>query len=463
MKIFSNYISKYLLSFIGLILVLVVLNIAAFAFTFYNTISKNFGTDSPQNVLKEAAAASSASGITKEAERMLTANSLWAMYLNTEGSCNWSVNLPKEVPTEYTIQDVAIFSKGYLKDYPVFIRSEENGLLVIGYPENSYMKITGNYYPTDMLHKIPLFFLGIVVFDLAALFLAYSHSKAKISKNTEPIISSIAALSNPIGGKSIHLDLNGELSEIADSINKASHIISRQNTARANWISGVSHDIRTPLSMIMGYAERIVNDKDVNSRTKEQAAIISRQSIKIKDLVQDLNLVSKLEYEMQPLQKENIRLSKLLRSYAVDLINSGLPDFYSLEVAISPDSENSVIECDAKLITRAINNLVQNSIHSNPDGCSIILALQIAEDKLLLTVQDNGIGISAEKLEELNKPHYMESADDRLDLRHGLGLLLVRQIVEAHHGTMEIESRPQEGYKTRIYFPFSSNSIKNLS
>ncbi len=325
------------------------------------------------------------------------------------------------------------------------------------------MKITGNYYPTDMLHKIPLFFLAIVVFDLAVLFLAYSHSKAKISKNTEPIISSIAALSNPIGGKSIHLDLNGELSEIADSINKASHIISRQNTARANWISGVSHDIRTPLSMIMGYAERIVNDKDADKQIKEQAAVISRQSIKIKDLVQDLNLVSKLEYEMQPLQKENIRLSKLLRSYAVDLINSGLPDFYSLEVAISPDSENSMIECDAKLITRAINNLVQNSIHSNPGGCSIILALQIAQDRLLLTVQDNGIGISAEKLEELNKPHYMESADDRLDLRHGLGLLLVRQIVEAHHGTMEIESRPQEGCKTRICFPFSSNSIKNLS
>lgn len=452
MKVFSKYISKYLLSFIGFILILVILNIAAFIFTFYNAVSKNFGTNSPQNMLRKVAAASSANGITKEAESMLTANSLWAMYLNTEGSCNWTVNLPEKIPTEYTILDIAMFSKGYLKDYPVFIWSDENGLLVIGYPKNSYIKITSNYYPTDVLRKIPLFFLCILVFDLAVLFLAYSHSKAKISKNTEPIISSIAALSE---GKSINLDLNGELAEIADSINRASNIINRQNTARANWISGVSHDIRTPLSMIMGYAERIVNDKDADSRIKEQAAVISRQSIKIKDLVQDLNLVSKLEYEMQPLQKENIRLSKLLRSYAIDLINSGLPDFYSLEVNISPCSEKSIIECDAKLITRAVNNLVQNSIHSNPKGCTIILALQVAEGKLLLTVQDNGIGISAEKMEELkNKPHYMESTDDRLDLRHGLGLLLVRQIVEAHHGTIEIESKPQEGYKTAIYLPY---------
>ena len=451
MKTFSKYLSKYLLSFIGLILVLVVLNTAAFAFTFYNAVSRNFGSTSPQSVLKEVAESSSANGITDEAERMLSANSLWAMYLNTEGSCNWTVNLPQEIPTEYTIQDIAIFSKGYLKDYPVFVWSDENGLLVIGYPQNSYTKIISNYYPIDMLRKIPLFFLGILVFDLAVLFLAYSRSKAKISKNTEPIISSITALSE---GKSVNVTINGELSEIADSINKTSNIISRQNTARANWISGVSHDIRTPLSMIMGYAQRIANDKDAGNQIKEQAAIISRQSTKIKDLVQDLNLVSKLEYEMQPLQKENIRLSKLLRSYAIDLINSGLPDFYSLEVNISPDSENCMIECDAKLITRAINNLVQNSIHSNPKGCTIILALQITENKLLLSIQDNGIGISAEKLKELNiKPHYMESTDDRLDLRHGLGLLLVWQIVEAHHGTMEVESKLQEGYKTNIYFP----------
>lgn len=454
-KKFSKYISKYLLSFIGLILVLVILNIAAFAFTFYNTISRNFGSTSPQSVLQEVTESSSANGITNETERMLTANSLWVMYLNTEGSCNWTVNLPPEIPTEYTIQDIAIFSRGYLKDYPVFVRSDENGLLVIGYPKNSYIKITSNYYPIDVLSRIPLFFLGILIFDLAVLYLAYSRSKATISKNTEPIISAVAALSE---GKSINVTVNGELSEIADSINKASNIISRQNTARANWISGVSHDIRTPLSMIMGYSEKIVNDKDASNRIKEQAAIISGQSTKIKDLVQDLNLVSKLEYEMQPLQKDNIRLSKLLRSYAIDLINSGMPDCYSLEVNISPIVENVMIECDAKLITRAINNLVQNSIHSNPKGCTIILALQIIEKKLLLTVQDNGIGISAEKLEELkNKPHYMDCTDDRLDLRHGLGLLLVRQIVEAHNGTIEVESKLQEGYKTNIYFPYDLN------
>ena len=66
---------------------------------------------------------------------------------------------------------------------------------------------------------------------------------------------------------------------------------------------------------------------------------------------------------------------------------------------------------------------------------------------------DNGVGLSAEKLRELEeKPHYMESTDERLDLRHGLGLLLVRQIVEAHDGTMKIESASQSGFQTVLAF-----------
>ena len=110
-----------------------------------------------------------------------------------------------------------------------------------------------------------------------------------------------------------------------------------------------------------------------------------------------------------------------------------------------------MLECDARLISRAINNLVQNSIKHNPQGCKILLSLKYTEETLTLTVADNGVGLTPEKLQELEeKPHYMESTDERLDLRHGLGLLLVRQIVEAHHGTLYIESEPNKGYEAKI-------------
>lgn len=312
------------------------------------------------------------------------------------------------------------------------------------------MKITSNYYSIEAIQKIPLYVIGMLGMDALCLFLAYYFSKRRIIQNTEPIVEAIETLAD---GKPASLHIDGELSEIAGSVNKASQIISRQNEARANWISGVSHDIRTPLSMIMGYAGRIAANEATTDKVREQAEIVRKQSVKIKELVQDLNLVSQLEYEMQPLHKEQIRLSKLIRSYVAELLNSGISDAYTIEIDIAPEAENAMLECDARLISRAINNLVQNSIKHNPQGCKILLSLKNTGEALTLTVADNGVGLTPEKLQELEeKPHYMESTDERLNLRHGLGLLLVRQIVEAHDGSMKIESAPMQGYEVTLSF-----------
>lgn len=450
MKAFGKYISKYLLSFFAFVLALLLVNILAFSLTFRGIVFREYGAASPANMLEAVAADLSVSGISEEMVQDLNRNRIWAMYLDSGGNCDWAVSLPEEIPTQYRVQDIAVFSKGYLQDYPVFVRCTEDGLLVLGYPKDSFMKLTGNYLPMRAVRIFPLFVTGILATDILLLFLVYYFSKHKISKNTEPIMTSIKTLST---GKPVNLSVQGELSEIADSVNQASQVLSRQNQARANWISGVSHDIRTPLSIIMGYAGRIAGDHSASGNIQQEAEIIRIQSAKIKDLVQDLNLVSQLEYEMQPLHKEPVRLSRLLRSYAVDLLNAGIPEKYSLETEISKDAETTVIQCDARLISRAINNLVQNSINHNPQGCTISLRLACPDTVIVLTVTDNGVGLSAEKLRELEeKPHYMESTDERLDLRHGLGLLLVRQIVEAHGGTMKIESAPQSGYKTILAF-----------
>ena len=450
MKAFGKYISKYLLSFFAFALVLLLINILAFALTFGGIVFREYGSASPANMLEAVANDLSASGISGETKQELNSNHIWAMLLDVNGVCDWSVSLPEEIPTQYTIQDVAVFSKGYLQDYPVFVRNTDNGLLVLGYPKDSFMKLTGNYFPIRAIRIFPLFITGILAIDIVLLFSVYYFSKRKISKNTEPIMASIKTLST---GKPVDLSIRGELSEIADSVNQASQVLSRQNQARANWISGVSHDIRTPLSMIMGYAQRIAGDHEASGNIQQEAEIIRAQSAKIKDLVQDLILVSQLEYEMQPLHKEPVRLSKLLRSYVADLLNAGISEKHSVKVEISPEAEPAVIDCDARLILRAIGNLVQNSINHNPQGCNIFLSLGCSSENVSITVADNGVGMSAEKLRELEeKPHYMESTDERLDLRHGLGLLLVRQIVEAHGATLRMANGTCGGFEAVLIF-----------
>lgn len=136
--------------------------------------------------------------------------------------------------------------------------------------------------------------------------------------------------------------------------------------------------------------------------------------------------------------------------------NSGISDAYTIEIDIAPEAETVMIECDARLISRAVNNLVQNSIKHNPRGCKIQLSLKSTDEALILIVADNGVGLTPEKLQELEeKPHYMESTDERLDLRHGLGLLLVRQIVEAHDGSIRMNGVSNQGCQTTLSFQTS--------
>lgn len=451
MKSLNQYFSKHFISFLALIFLLVLLNVIAFVGTFYGIITKDYGESSPRMMLEETAAESSARGISDAARDKLQSYHVWAMFLSPEGNCIWTVDLPPELPAQYTVQDVAVFSKGYLQDYPVFVWNDTDGLLVLGYPKGSYVKIISNYYSTDMFQTLPLYFAGILVLDLLLLFAAYYFSKVKVVKDTEPLVSSIKALAD---GKSASLSVTGELSEVAESINKASQILGRQNEARANWINGVSHDIRTPLSMIMGYAQRITNDNAASPAIKDQAQIIQWQSKKIKTLVEDLNLVSKLEYEMQPLNKKPTKLSKLIRSHIADLLNGGLPENYTVDFEITPNAENLILDCDAGLISRAIGNLVQNSIRHNPRGCHILLTLDCDRETTALTVSDDGIGLSPQRLKDLNeKTHYMDSTDNRLNLRHGLGLVLVRQITEVHGGTLVIESLAEQGFKAILKIP----------
>jgi signal transduction histidine kinase len=457
MRSFGKYITKHLVSFAAFVIVLLLINIVSFGWTFHNVIIKDYGNTSPQNMLEEIAAASNSNGISDNARKKLESNHIWAMFMTPEGQCAWSVDTPEELPNSYTIQDVAIFSRGYIKDYPVFVWNTDSGLLVLGYPKDSYTKLTSNYFSIQAIRTLPLYFSGMLAVDLLLLFFTYHLSKRKIIKSTEPIISSIETLSN---GKPVSLSMRGELSEVAESVNKASQILSRQNEARADWINGVSHDIRTPLSMIMGYAGRIADSNPADNSIKEQAEIIRSQSIKIRDLVQDLNLVSQLEYEMQPLHKEPVRLSKLLRSYVAELFNTGVSDIYSIDLEITPAAETTAIGCDPRLISRAISNLVQNSMKHNPQGCHVKLSLDCSDTSLILIIADDGIGLSAEKFQELEKkPHYMNSLDERLDLRHGLGLLLVRQIAEAHEGTMRIKSAANQGVTTTLTFPKCTTCI----
>ena len=206
--------------------------------------------------------------------------------------------------------------------------------------------------------------------------------------------------------------------------------------------------------MIMGYADRITSSLDVGENTRKQANIIKIQSVKIKNLVQDLNLVSQLNYNVQPVKQTPVHLCKMIREIVVEYLNNNLNNKFDFELNLDCNTEQISIIGDERLLYRAIQNIISNSINHNENGCTISVSLAVNGNNLILVISDNGKGISEEKLQKIQStPHYLQSTDERLDLRHGLGLLLVKEIISIHNGTVSISSALNNGFSTTISLP----------
>lgn len=448
MKKLGQYISRQFLYFILFLFLLFMLNLVVFFLSFRGAIA-TLNESSPEKMLDTVTSAFTDVGLDEATIQALHKNDIWVIYIDAVGNVIWSYDAPDTLPSHFALQDVANFSRNYLDHYPVFIRTIDTGLIVLGYPANSYFKQPTNYMPLSLIQKLPIYFLITIIVNLGIVFLGYFLSKWRIERTIEPLSSAVQCLAK---GKALQLKTEGPLADIAISVNQAATILSKQNEARANWISGVSHDIRTPLSIIIGHAERL----KINSSLQTDANAILNQSLVIKDLVSDLNLVSRLEYDMQPLEQTTIYPARLLRDCAVNFLNDHSDALYPLDVKIHPDAQTCSIKGDARLIQRAINNLMNNSLQHNPKGCAIYLSLNVNDSYLMLTVSDKGCGISQESLKNLRTtPHYLNATDDQLNLRHGLGLHLVHKIATAHRGFITIDSALNQGFSVTIYLPLN--------
>ena len=116
-----------------------------------------------------------------------------------------------------------------------------------------------------------------------------------------------------------------------------------------------------------------------------------------------------------------------------------------------------MIQGDKDLLRRAVNNLLNNAQSHNPEGCHIAVEVRRAVDEACICVEDDGVGISEEQLEKLrNTPHYMMSDSGTEEPRHGLGLLIVQQIVKAHGGTVSFQHGKNGGFLVQMIFAGSS-------
>lgn len=156
----------------------------------------------------------------KMSEELNTQN-IWAIYIdNATGECVWhSENLPDTVPLKYTVSDVANLTRGYIDGYPTFTGSGENGLMVLGYPEDSYWKHMWPSWDYQFIVNLPKNILIVLALNIFVIFLIYFIANTKLLKSIKPITDGIQALHT---GQPVVLKEKGLLSEISANINQTS-------------------------------------------------------------------------------------------------------------------------------------------------------------------------------------------------------------------------------------------------
>lgn len=447
-----RFFRKYFISTILILLLFLTLNIVLIVSVLLFANSKSTHSEIPVQIISQHISMDEKDNITANdtVNKLLDEKQAWAMLLDDNGTVIWQENMPSDLPLQYTATDIAKFSRWYLKEYPTYVQEHPSGLLVIGGPKNSLVK--WNYAMDAQYTSFVLIGIGFVVTaNIFLVLLLFWRNTHKIEKAISPILQGIESISV---GEKISLSEKGELAEINHKLNTAGKHLLKKEQARAEWINGISHDIRTPLSMMLGYAEEIEESCEAPAEIRVQAGIIKQQGLKLRNLIADLNLTSKLEYSMQPLHIEVVYPLELIRQVISNYLNDGTDEKYSFNLIAEPKAKTLTVQGDSALLKRALDNLIGNSMKHNPNGCNILIEIKQDNNFCQIYVKDDGSGMTDEQLKNLHQGNFPEKEyQETGETAHGLGLKLVRQIVQTHRGTLYFKQRVPHGLTIFISIP----------
>ncbi|MCJ8012699.1 HAMP domain-containing histidine kinase [Paenibacillus sp. KQZ6P-2] len=214
--------------------------------------------------------------------------------------------------------------------------------------------------------------------------------------------------------------------------------------AKQEWIRGISHDLKTPLTYISGYSTMLIHSEYrwSEAEQREFLSVIQQKAAHLQELVQDLNETIQGQI---PLKAEEVDIVELVRRTVADVSSAPWATGYQFMMDTEPDRIPEL--CDPKLLMRAIRNLLVNAVVHNPKGTEIAVRISCLNNGMTeIQIEDNGIGFSETSVQV--------NAATASAAHSGLGLSIAKQLIEAHGGYLIVTSNPNEG---------TSLSIKLLS
>lgn len=262
---------------------------------------------------------------------------------------------------------------------------------------------------------------------LIALLIGYLFSK-RLTQPLNKLIEAIKKLANHefkhhTKPRGLYKNVFDNLNHLSDQLKSSERERKKLDSMREEWIANISHDIKTPLSSIQGYAE-MIKDSDYDftlNEMREYAGIIEAKSLYIKEVMEDLNLTTRLKNKELSLNDRDIQFHV--------------------------NQEIIMVEIDEILFRRAINNLIYNAIVHNDHDVKIIVSVE--KDKYTnIMIKDNGKGIKKEELDQIFDRYYRGTNTGAAHRGSGLGMAIANDIIKIHDGIIIIHS--EVGYGTTI-------------
>ena len=261
----------------------------------------------------------------------------------------------------------------------------------------------------------------------------------------------------------IPLKSKDELGELASTVQQMAHDLEGVDRMRKEFIANVSHDLRSPLTSMNGYMEAILDGTVPERRMKHYLRIVKDLNTRLIRLVNDLLDMSKIDNGQLEMQFRPFNVTETIRK----VLASMEPQFVNHQVifrvypksgaAGGGETEEIEVYGDPDRIKQVLTNLIQNAIEFSPDGSPVLVDL-IASDQAVIIVKDYGIGMDKEQLERIWDRFY--KADQARTRRNGtgIGLSIVKTIIERHGTTIQVSSELGEGTQFTFALPYASHS-----
>lgn len=239
-----------------------------------------------------------------------------------------------------------------------------------------------------------------------------------------------------------------EINELVKSINNLSKSVKEQENIRKRLTGDISHELKTPLTNIQSHLEAMIDG--IWNPTEERLISVKEEAERLSSLVSDMQKLNRYDEASIKLKKSQVNLKDIINFVVFQFSNLAK----SKNISINYKEKDIYFLCDKDKITQALVNLLSNSLRYSGENSEIFIDTDIDKDKILISIKDQGIGISKEDLKYIFERFYRaDKSRTRATGGTGIGLTIVKSIISSHRGEIRVKSSLGEGSEFLIILP----------